>query len=34
MRWEEEMANFWQVVPREMLARLSHPLSHTRAAAE
>jgi glutamate synthase (NADPH) large chain len=33
-RWEEEVGNFWQVVPKEMLTRLSHPLTSARAAAE
>jgi glutamate synthase (NADPH/NADH) large chain len=33
-RWEEELANFWQVVPKEMLSRLAHPLTEQRAAAE
>ena len=32
--WEAEVENFWQVVPKEMLTRLSHPLSEARAAAE
>jgi glutamate synthase (NADPH/NADH) large chain len=32
--WDEEIANFWQVVPKEMLSRLTHPLSEQRAAAE
>jgi glutamate synthase (NADPH/NADH) large chain len=32
--WDEELGNFWQVVPKEMLTRLAHPLSETRAAAE
>jgi glutamate synthase (NADPH/NADH) large chain len=30
--WDRELPNFWQVVPREMLGRLSHPL--TAVAAE
>jgi glutamate synthase (NADPH/NADH) large chain len=33
-RWDEELANFWQIVPKEMLSRLSHPLTEQRAAAE
>ncbi|HEY1836109.1 MAG TPA: glutamate synthase large subunit [Rhizomicrobium sp.] len=32
--WDEELANFWQVVPKEMLSRLQHPLSEQRVAAE
>jgi len=32
--WERELGNFWQVVPKEMVSRLSHPLSEPRAAAE
>jgi glutamate synthase (NADPH/NADH) large chain len=32
--WEAEVGNFWQVVPKEMLSRLSHPLTEARAAAE
>ncbi|CAA7622908.1 glutamate synthase, large subunit [Candidatus Terasakiella magnetica] len=33
--WERELPKFWQVVPKEMLARLDHPVSRAqRAAAE
>jgi glutamate synthase (NADPH/NADH) large chain len=32
--WDVELANFWQVVPQEMLTRLSYPLTEARAAAE
>ncbi|HEY1629884.1 MAG TPA: glutamate synthase large subunit [Rhizomicrobium sp.] len=32
--WDSELAKFRQVVPLEMLSRLAHPLSDTRAAAE
>jgi glutamate synthase (NADPH/NADH) large chain len=32
--WDEELANFHQVCPKEMLGRLAHPLSDVRAAAE
>jgi glutamate synthase (NADPH/NADH) large chain len=32
--WDKEIANFWQVVPKEMLSRLAHPLSEQCAAAE
>jgi glutamate synthase (NADPH/NADH) large chain len=32
--WEAERGNFWQVVPKEMLARLEHPLTDTAVAAE
>ncbi len=32
--WPAEVGNFWQVVPKEMLKRLSHPLISARAAAE
>ncbi len=32
--WERELAHFWQVVPKEMLARLPHPLSQETVAAQ
>jgi glutamate synthase (NADPH/NADH) large chain len=32
--WGEELPRFRQVIPREMLSRLEHPLSERRAAAE
>jgi glutamate synthase (NADPH/NADH) large chain len=32
--WDEELGNFWQVVPKEMLTRLAQPLSETKQAAE
>ncbi|HEX4296188.1 MAG TPA: glutamate synthase large subunit [Rhizomicrobium sp.] len=32
--WDRESAKFWQVVPREMAARLEHPLRDEKAAAE
>ncbi len=32
--WERESARFWQVVPREMLARLEHPVGGEMSAAE
>jgi glutamate synthase (NADPH/NADH) large chain len=32
--WDVELANFWQVVPQEMLTRLSYPLSEAKVAAE
>jgi glutamate synthase (NADPH/NADH) large chain len=32
--WDEELANFWQVCPREMLSRLDYPLTEWREAAE
>ncbi len=31
--WAMEVEKFWQVVPKEMLSRLEHPLSDTAAAA-
>jgi glutamate synthase (NADPH) large chain len=31
-QWDREIARFWQVVPKEMIARLSHPLSEPAAA--
>jgi glutamate synthase (NADPH/NADH) large chain len=31
--WDREMARFWQVVPKEMLARLEHPVGKDRIAA-
>ncbi|MEM6945448.1 MAG: hypothetical protein AAF565_17025, partial [Pseudomonadota bacterium] len=30
--WPETAAQFWQVVPQEMISRLHHPLSDSRAA--
>jgi glutamate synthase (NADPH/NADH) large chain len=27
--WDREVGKFWQVVPKEMLSRLSHPLNDT-----
>jgi glutamate synthase (NADPH/NADH) large chain len=32
--WDIELGNFWQVIPKEMLSRLAHPLSEKRIAAE
>jgi glutamate synthase (NADPH/NADH) large chain len=32
--WDRELGKFWQVVPKEMLSRLAHPLNEARAAAE
>ncbi len=32
--WDRIAGNFWQVVPKEMLSRLSHPLDDTAEAAE
>ncbi len=32
--WDREIGNFWQVVPREMVSRLAHPLRENLAAAE
>ena len=32
-QWERELGRFWQVVPKEMLSRLAHPLSDEPAAA-
>jgi len=32
--WERTRGSFWQVCPREMLTRLSHPLSDADAALE
>jgi len=32
--WEAELARFWQVVPKEMLTRMDHPLVDIREAAE
>ncbi len=32
--WDRELCNFWQVVPKEMVNRLSHPLTEARVAAE
>jgi glutamate synthase (NADPH) large chain len=32
--WDHEIGNFWQVVPREMVSRLAHPLRENLAAAE
>ncbi|HUF86374.1 MAG TPA: glutamate synthase large subunit [Thermohalobaculum sp.] len=31
--WEEELLHFWQVCPKEMISRLSHPLSDRAAEA-
>jgi glutamate synthase (NADPH/NADH) large chain len=31
--WEVELGRFWQVVPKEMLSRLAHPLTEARAVA-
>ena len=31
--WARELPRFWQVVPKEMLARLPHPLSEDAQAA-
>ncbi|HUC62527.1 MAG TPA: glutamate synthase large subunit [Alphaproteobacteria bacterium] len=31
--WDRESAKFWQIVPKEMVARLSHPLKRDAAAA-
>ncbi|WP_018631821.1 glutamate synthase large subunit [Neomegalonema perideroedes] len=31
--WEEALARFWQICPKEMVARLSHPLSDRAEAA-
>ena len=33
-QWDVELRNFWQVVPKEMVDRLPHPLKEERAAAE
>jgi glutamate synthase (NADPH/NADH) large chain len=30
--WDREQGQFWQVVPKEMLERLPHPLTAARAA--
>jgi glutamate synthase (NADPH/NADH) large chain len=30
--WEAELGHFWQVVPKEMLSRLQHPLTERREA--
>jgi glutamate synthase domain-containing protein 3 len=32
-QWDRELANFWQVVPKEMIGRLAQPLSDAMAAA-
>ena len=32
-QWDREVGNFWQVVPKEMIARLEHRLSEETAAA-
>jgi len=32
--WDRELGKFWQVVPKEMVSRLAHPLRETLAAAE
>ena len=32
--WQRELGKFWQVAPKEMLARLGHPVSHRPVAAE
>jgi len=31
--WDEALPKFWQIVPKEMLNRLSHPLSDWEPAA-
>ena len=31
--WDREVAKFWQVVPKEMLDRLEHPLTREAVAA-
>ena len=31
--WDEELGRFWQVCPKEMITRLSHPLSDRAAEA-
>ncbi|HEY1710055.1 MAG TPA: glutamate synthase large subunit [Rhizomicrobium sp.] len=33
-QWDVELGNFWQVVPKEMVDRLAHPLKEGRVAAE
>jgi glutamate synthase (NADPH/NADH) large chain len=33
-QWDVELGNFWQVVPKEMVSRLAHPLKDERVAAE
>jgi glutamate synthase (NADPH/NADH) large chain len=33
-QWDVELGKFWQVVPKEMVSRLAHPLSEARVAAE
>ena len=32
--FDRELGKFWQVVPKEMVNRLAHPLRETLAAAE
>jgi glutamate synthase (NADPH/NADH) large chain len=32
-RWEHELGRFWQVVPKEMIDRLAHPLTDAPLAA-
>jgi glutamate synthase (NADPH/NADH) large chain len=31
--WDREVAKFWQVVPKEMVDRLEHPLTREAVAA-
>jgi glutamate synthase (NADPH/NADH) large chain len=33
-QWDVELGKFWQVVPKEMVSRLTHPLTEARVAAE
>jgi glutamate synthase (NADPH/NADH) large chain len=33
-QWDVELGKFWQVVPKEMVSRLAHPLTEARVAAE
>jgi len=33
-QWDVELGNFWQVVPKEMVSRMAHPLKAERVAAE
>ena len=32
--WDRTIGRFWQVVPKEMLSRLAHPLEDVAVAAE
>ena len=32
--WDQERAAFWQIVPKEMLERLEHPIVRSIGAAE